>query len=173
MVPVSILHADGKALPSRSLTWCNPHWAYASRAIVISASLIISENPFSFRDLLFDSEDVHVYHRVTMSYSFSSLFCICFLILSFCQPLTAGKSSSVSNAFESPYNNKIKCYALPYGGFGFASHILTYYAMTMICCGRRPLAPWTRLRGPRKWNLSLAIIKLIFTIIPSVVTMVR
>ena len=89
------------------------------------------------------------------------------------QPSTADNRSIVSNAFESSYNDEIKCYALPYGGFGFASHILTYYAMAMICIGRRPLAPWTRLRGPRKWNMSLAIIKLIFTIIPSVVTMVR
>ncbi len=108
-----------------------------------------------------------------MSYSFSSLFYICFIILSFCQPLTASKRSSVSNAFESPYNDEIKCYALPYGGFGFASHILTYYAMTMIYCGRRPLAPWTRLRGPRARNICLAITKMIFTIIPSVVTMAR
>lgn len=130
-------------------------------------------NNIIFRDLLFDNQDFHMYYRVAMSYSFPPLFFTCTLILSFCQPSTAGRRSSVSNDFESPYNDEIKCYALPYGGFGFASHILTYYAMAMICCGRRPLAPWTRLRGPRKWNMSLAIIKLIFTIIPSVVTMVR
>ncbi len=118
-----------------------------------------------------------------MSYSFPPPFHTRSPIPSSCQPSTAAPSTVapstadnrniVSNAFESSYNDEIKCYALPYGGFGFASHILTYYAMAMICIGRRPLAPWTRLRGPRKWNMSLAIIKLIFTIIPSVVTMVR
>jgi hypothetical protein len=107
-----------------------------------------------------------------MSGSFTLLVQISILILLYSQHALAAKRSG-SAAFDSPYNDEIKCYALPYGGFGFASHILTYYAMTVICFGRRPLAPWSRLHGPRKWNMSLAIIKLIFTIIPSIVTMVR
>ncbi|CZR53694.1 uncharacterized protein PAC_03574 [Phialocephala subalpina] len=40
------------------------------------------------------------------------------------------------------------CYSLPYGAVGFSSHLITYYTMICLICGRRPLWPWRRLRYP-------------------------
>ncbi|KAH9206521.1 hypothetical protein DL95DRAFT_469548 [Leptodontidium sp. 2 PMI_412] len=40
--------------------------------------------------------------------------------------------------------DNVHYYALPYGGLGFGSHILTYYCMFVNAYGRRPLVPWKR-----------------------------
>lgn len=40
---------------------------------------------------------------------------------------------------------EIKCYSLPYGGLGFASHILAYYTIIVLALGYRPLRPWQKL----------------------------
>jgi hypothetical protein len=59
---------------------------------------------------------------------------------------------------------QISCYSLPYGGIGFASHILTYYTMAALLCGRRPLCPWKRLKHAKRDQI-LGIIQLVATII--------
>jgi hypothetical protein len=59
---------------------------------------------------------------------------------------------------------EIACYGLPYGGIGFSSHIITYYTMTMLYFGRKPLQPWKRVRH-KKWSLGLAVASLIATIV--------
>lgn len=41
--------------------------------------------------------------------------------------------------------DEIKCYSLPYGGIGFLSHMLTYWAMFWLGFGRRPWMPWKHL----------------------------
>jgi hypothetical protein len=56
------------------------------------------------------------------------------------------------------------CYSLPYGGIGFASHIITYYQMIVLILGRKPLRPWKHLEH-RWWDLALAIAQLVATII--------
>ena len=37
--------------------------------------------------------------------------------------------------------SQITCYALPYGGIGFLSHVLTYYSIVCIGIGVRPIMP--------------------------------
>ncbi|KAF8856303.1 hypothetical protein BDZ45DRAFT_791458 [Acephala macrosclerotiorum] len=54
------------------------------------------------------------------------------------------------------------CYSLPYGAVGFSSHLITYYTMLALVCGRRPLWPWRRLRYPR-YSAIPGIISLIGT----------
>jgi hypothetical protein len=41
---------------------------------------------------------------------------------------------------------EIQCYSIPYGGIGFASHLLTYYTLACLWVGARPLCPWDRLQ---------------------------
>jgi hypothetical protein len=55
---------------------------------------------------------------------------------------------------------EIECYSLPYGGLGFASHIMTYWAITCLSLGRRPLWPASRLKYDR-WDNWLAILGLV------------
>ena len=59
---------------------------------------------------------------------------------------------------------EIACYGLPYGGIGFSSHIITYYTMTMLYFGRKPLQPWKRVKH-KKWSLGLSVVSLIATTI--------
>ncbi|KAH8682767.1 hypothetical protein BGZ60DRAFT_398709 [Tricladium varicosporioides] len=67
---------------------------------------------------------------------------------------------------------EIQCYSLPYGGIGFASHVLTYYAVAMLSNQRSPLPPWKKNSWP-KLDKFLASVGLIVTIVVSVVTIVR
>lgn len=77
-----------------------------------------------------------------------------------------------------PYANggtaqeQIKCYALPYGAVGFASHVLTYFTAFMLSRGRNPILFWKRLHH-RRYNLAVAIVGFLITFPLTVVTMVR
>ncbi|KAE8447825.1 hypothetical protein EG329_010054 [Mollisiaceae sp. DMI_Dod_QoI] len=76
-----------------------------------------------------------------------------------------------------PYKNgtlaeELQCYGLPYGGIGFASHVLTYYTIIMLSYQRSPWMPWKRNR--HKWiDITLAIFGLIASIILTVLTILR
>src|SRR5450432_2071442 len=59
---------------------------------------------------------------------------------------------------------QISCYGLPYGGIGFASHILTYYTLAAILCGVKPLCPLRPLENKTQGQV-LGVIQLIVTII--------
>jgi hypothetical protein len=66
---------------------------------------------------------------------------------------------------------EIQCYSLPYGGVGFTSHILTYYAVAMLASGR---SPWTLQKNKhKKLDLALSTIGLILTFVVSVLTIIR
>jgi len=67
---------------------------------------------------------------------------------------------------------EIQCYSLPYGGIGFASHIITYYTIAMLALQLHPYAPWRRNKNSG-FDLFLATVGLIATIIISSLTMVR
>jgi hypothetical protein len=67
---------------------------------------------------------------------------------------------------------EIQCYSLPYGGIGFASHILTYYTIAMLAMSRKPYAPWLKNTHSRL-DILLSIVGLIVTIIVSSLTIVR
>src|SRR5436190_17160524 len=55
------------------------------------------------------------------------------------------------------------CYGIPFGGIGFASHILTYYTLACLWNGRRPLMPWKKLEYGR-FNFLLGIFTLVGTV---------
>lgn len=66
---------------------------------------------------------------------------------------------------------EIQCYSLPYGGIGFTSHILTYYAVAMLANGR---SPWTFQKNRHKrLDLGLSLIGLLLTFVVSVLTIIR
>lgn len=102
------------------------------------------------------------------------IFVVVFLFAIF--PNTS-KAISLSGWLHPPYTNgslkeEIQCYSLPYGGIGFASHILTYYTITMLAFQRRPWAPWIR-NTHSGLDILLTVISLIATIIVSVLTIIR
>ncbi|TEB25446.1 hypothetical protein FA13DRAFT_1765771 [Coprinellus micaceus] len=53
-------------------------------------------------------------------------------------------TSTSTEALES-LSEEIKCYNLPYGALGFASHVLTYYTILCLWFGRKPLWPFSRV----------------------------
>lgn len=69
-------------------------------------------------------------------------------------------------------HSDIQCYALPYGGIGLLSHLLTLY--TFICLNRyrSPLRPWTDF-NPRWWDYIFAIVGFMGSITATVFTMFR
>lgn len=51
---------------------------------------------------------------------------------------------------------EIKCYALPYGGLGIFSHVLTFHTIAWVSVGHRPLWPFHRMTAFYKFDLFLA-----------------
>ncbi|KAN0089717.1 hypothetical protein V8E51_019977 [Hyaloscypha variabilis] len=67
---------------------------------------------------------------------------------------------------------ELQCYGLPYGGIGFASHILTYYTIIMLSHQRSPWWPWKR--SHHKWvDIFLSLLGLILTVGLTVLTILR
>jgi hypothetical protein len=66
-------------------------------------------------------------------------------------PLTLDPAPWINRVFHpqpgtgSVYD-EVQCYGLPYGGFGFLSHALSYYTAGCLIYGRKPLAPWSELK---------------------------
>ena len=88
-------------------------------------------------------------------------------------------TTTVSNWLENPgYDNggtiqeQIRCYALPFGAIGFASHMLTYLTVLCFAAGRSPWCPWRRL-GWRTFNLVVGIVGLAISLPLTVLVMVR
>lgn len=67
---------------------------------------------------------------------------------------------------------QIQCYALPYGGIGFASHALTYLTVVCLALGRNPLWPFRKL-GNKVFNIVVSVIGLLITLPLTVLTMLR
>jgi hypothetical protein len=78
---------------------------------------------------------------------------------------------------ENPYPNgtlaeELQCYGLPYGGIGFASHILTYYTIIMLSYQRSPWLPWKE--NHHKWiDITLSIFGLVISVTLTVLTILR
>ncbi|KAF4632716.1 hypothetical protein G7Y89_g5411 [Cudoniella acicularis] len=66
---------------------------------------------------------------------------------------------------------EIQCYSLPYGGIGFASHVLSYYAVAMLSNSRSPLT-FQKNKHPTVDKI-LAGVGLLVTTIVSVLTIIR
>jgi hypothetical protein len=99
------------------------------------------------------------------------------LLIVLLHPLPTSATSLANWLHNPPYPHgtliqEIQCYSLPYGGIGFASHIITYYTIAMLALQRRPYAPWLHNKRSRL-DLLLAIVGLIVTIIISAFTMIR
>jgi hypothetical protein len=77
-----------------------------------------------------------------------------------------------TNSTDTPLAVAFSCYGLPYGGFGFASHVLTTYTIIILAFDRRPLLPFRRLRH-RKFDMLLLAGQLIGTLITTIYTMVK
>jgi len=67
---------------------------------------------------------------------------------------------------------QIQCYALPYGGIGFISHLLTYATVICLSNGRSPLTPWRTL-SHRRLNIGLAMLGVSVSFPVAILTMVR
>ena len=106
------------------------------------------------------------------SMAMTSLRSSCWLIvLSFtisCSALPLTERSELSDWIRSiilpePGNtisDEIKCYGLPYGSIGNASHILTYWTIGCIFFYRAPWCPWKRLRSG-KFDLWLGLVQVV------------
>lgn len=73
-------------------------------------------------------------------------------------------------------SREFQCYGLPYGGLGFASHILTLYTIIALAHNRRPLLPFKPLKQSRRWltwNSGTVLLSLIGTAITTSVTIVH
>lgn len=80
-------------------------------------------------------------------------------------------TSTSTDGLES-LSEEIKCYNLPYGALGFASHVLTYYTIVCLWFGRKPLWPFSRVSY--SWfDLALGGIGLLISTLLSIVTIVR
>ncbi|KAH7311965.1 hypothetical protein BKA65DRAFT_517892 [Rhexocercosporidium sp. MPI-PUGE-AT-0058] len=86
----------------------------------------------------------------------------------------ANDSSPATNKTESliKIRENIHCYALPYGGLGFGSHVLTYYCMFVNAYGRRPLVPWKR-QEYQKLDVAIGFLQLVGTTIAGTLTVTR
>jgi hypothetical protein len=86
---------------------------------------------------------------------------------------TLSNSTLASNLTDQAIaQREIACYSLPYGGVGFASHMLTYYTILMLFLGRRPLNPLRMLKHPER-GLILSVLQLIITTVLSSIAIHR
>jgi hypothetical protein len=53
--------------------------------------------------------------------------------------------------------DEIMCYGIPYGGIGFASHVITYYTLGALWFGVKPFAPWSPLNH-HLWDGLVAVL---------------
>jgi hypothetical protein len=69
---------------------------------------------------------------------------------------------------------EMKCYGLPYGGLGFASHIITYYTIICLWNRKRPFMPWkTKTPSWWKFNIFLGAAELTITVALAIFTIIR
>src|SRR5271170_7335137 len=69
---------------------------------------------------------------------------------------------------------EMQCYSLPYGGLGFASHIITYYTLICLWNRRRPRMPWKTLSSSSwKFNIFLGVVELIVSVGIAAFTIIR
>lgn len=67
---------------------------------------------------------------------------------------------------------KIRCYALPYGGIGFLGDLLTYYTIICLNFGKSPIWPFRELNKPFH-SIILASVSLVATVLIHILTNIR
>ena len=68
--------------------------------------------------------------------------------------------------------DELSCYSLPYGGIGFAGHVLTYWTVALLIAGRRPIQPWKDLKY-QKIDLVLDALSLLLSVPFAILTIFR
>jgi len=68
--------------------------------------------------------------------------------------------------------DELSCYSLPYGGIGFAGHVLTYWTVALLVAGRRPIQPWEDLKY-QKVDLAFDALSLILSLPFAILTIYR
>ena len=68
--------------------------------------------------------------------------------------------------------DELSCYSLPYGGIGFAGHVLTYWTVALLVAGRRPIIPWQDLKY-QKMDLILDALSLLLSLPFAILTIFR
>jgi hypothetical protein len=86
--------------------------------------------------------------------------------------LTNGSTSTNQTVTLNKIRDSVQCYALPYGGLGFGSHVLTYYCIVVNAYGRKPLTPWKR-QEYQLFNVIVGFLQLIGTTISGTLTVTR
>lgn len=89
-----------------------------------------------------------------------------------CAALPSWIDSSIPKTRNGTFEDGLQCYALPYGGIGFLSHILTYWTVGWLLVSRMPWKPWQYLK---KWKIDLVLssCSLLFTFAISILALVR
>jgi hypothetical protein len=67
---------------------------------------------------------------------------------------------------------EIQCYGLPYGGLGFASHIITYFTVVCLWLRRDPLMPWKKIHHPWR-SFYLGLVSMILSVGFALFTIIR
>ena len=80
--------------------------------------------------------------------------------------------SAISKRQPTPVQQEIQCYALPYGGIGFTSHILTFYTIWCLWFEVRPLWPAAAIEV-HWWDFVIGSVSLVATVALSTLTMFR
>jgi uncharacterized integral membrane protein len=72
---------------------------------------------------------------------------------------------------DGTFQDGLVCYGLPYGGIGFASHIMSYWTVWCLYKSQRPTQPWKVLSG---WlfDLILGSLSLLSTLAFSILAVV-
>jgi len=86
-------------------------------------------------------------------------------------PVSSLSASSILPHKGPAITDEIKCYSLPYGGIGFASHLITYYTIMALSRGRSPFT-WKKNKC-WKLDFTLGAIRLISTTSLAIPTIVR
>ena len=82
------------------------------------------------------------------------------------------RDNSTTSAVYNILAKEIECYSLPYGGLGFASHVLTYYTIVCLWYGRKPMMPSRPVKY--SWfDLILGVVGLCVSTAMSIVTIAR
>ena len=82
------------------------------------------------------------------------------------------RDNSTTSAVYNILAKEIECYSLPYGGLGFASHVLTYYTIVCLWYGRKPMMPSQPVKY--SWfDLILGVVGLCVSTAMSIVTIAR
>lgn len=95
--------------------------------------------------------------------------------LTFIQELTTKRGISLDDIIPSKptdFHSEVACYSLPYGGLGFASHVLTYYTLVCLWFGKSPLWPFRGVSFS-KLDLWLGSISIVITTGMTILTMIR